>query len=142
MTNPYRELLQSQVKDTNTRLRAAQATEAAQSAATTQLTPAIATFDKNIAPAALTVAGILLSWETPPNHLTAAAAPTRLTREGLFKASATADVGCPAQSRQVVTLCPSGCAERTDMSKIRRSSAGFEGTPWCSCDYSALSRSP
>ncbi|MBK3564182.1 hypothetical protein [Streptomyces sp. MBT62] len=66
MTNPYRELLQSQVKDTNTRLRAAQATEAAQSAATTQLTPAIATFDKNIDPAALTVAGILLSWETPP----------------------------------------------------------------------------
>ncbi|WP_405868149.1 glycoside hydrolase family 25 protein [Streptomyces sp. NBC_01515] len=51
-TNPYW-ALQSYVKDTNTRLRAVQATEAAQSAAISQLATTIATFDETIDPAAL-----------------------------------------------------------------------------------------
>jgi GH25 family lysozyme M1 (1,4-beta-N-acetylmuramidase) len=51
-TNPYW-ALQSYVKDTNARLRAVQATEAAQSAAIAQLATAIATFEKTIDPAAL-----------------------------------------------------------------------------------------
>jgi GH25 family lysozyme M1 (1,4-beta-N-acetylmuramidase) len=51
-TNPYW-ALQSYIKDTNARLRAVQATEAAQSAAIAQLATAIATFDKTIDPAAL-----------------------------------------------------------------------------------------
>lgn len=61
-TNPHWEL-QSYIKDTNTRLRAVQATEAAQSAAITQLASAIAKFDKNIDPAAL-VSSITAAIET------------------------------------------------------------------------------
>ncbi|WP_206306197.1 glycoside hydrolase family 25 protein [Streptomyces humi] len=51
-TNPFW-ALQSYVKDTNARLRLVQATEAAQSAAITQLAGAVAAFDKTIDAAAL-----------------------------------------------------------------------------------------
>ncbi|MFI6252727.1 glycoside hydrolase family 25 protein [Streptomyces sp. NPDC051016] len=61
-TNAYW-ALQSYIKDTNARVRLLQATEAAQSAAITQLASVIATFDKNIDPAAL-VASITSAIET------------------------------------------------------------------------------
>ncbi|MEU9450363.1 glycoside hydrolase family 25 protein [Streptomyces sp. NPDC048277] len=53
-TNAYW-ALQSYIKDTNARLRAVQATEAAQGAAITQLAATIAAFDKTVDPAALVV---------------------------------------------------------------------------------------
>jgi GH25 family lysozyme M1 (1,4-beta-N-acetylmuramidase) len=67
-TNPYW-ALQSYIKDTNARLRAVQATEAAQSAAIAQLATAIATFDKTIDPAAL-VSSISKAIETAVGKVT------------------------------------------------------------------------
>lgn len=67
-TNPYW-ALQSYIKDTNARLRAVQATEAAQSAAITQLATAIARFDKTIDPAAL-VSSISTAIETAVGKVT------------------------------------------------------------------------
>ena len=61
-TNKYW-ALQSYIKDTNARLRAVQATEAAQAAVIAQLASAIAKFDQNIDPAAL-VASITAAIET------------------------------------------------------------------------------
>ncbi|MEU9387628.1 hypothetical protein AB0D38_44860 [Streptomyces sp. NPDC048279] len=61
-TNPYW-ALQSCIKDTNGRIRLAQATEAPQSAVIAQLTASLATFDKNTDPAAL-VSSITTAIET------------------------------------------------------------------------------